>query len=363
VNAATGHWVAPANAPARRWAAGLTLVALAVALGAAVVVALGIGAYRIPAPEVLRILLGVFGDAATDDQATAVLTTIRAPRVVLAVLTGAGLAVAGALTQGLFRNPLADPALVGVSAGAALAAAVVIVLGNVWLPASMRVDAMGPYVLPIAAFGGSLAVTAIVYRIGLAHGVLSLPLTLLAGIAINAIAMAGVGLLIFVANDEQLRTLTFWNLGSLAAGSWRALLLVLPLVVVAIAWALRLAPALNALALGEAQAEHLGVDVDRTKRVAIVLTALATGSLVALTGVIGFVGLVAPHLVRLACGPDHRVVLPGSALLGALLVVLADLLARTAVVPAELPLGIVTALAGGPFFLFLLLRTRWIKGT
>ncbi len=363
MSVATDHWTAPGAMPARRVPAALALAALALALAVATVVALGVGAYRIAPAEVLRILSGLRTADGREDQAAAVLTTIRAPRLLLAMLTGAGLAVAGALTQGLFRNPLADPALVGVSAGAALAAAAVIVLGNAVVPASMRSDALAPYVLPLAAFAGSLAVTAIVYRIGRAHGVLSLPLTLLAGIAINAVAMAGVGLLIFAATDEQLRTLTFWNLGSLAAGTWRALAPVMPLVLGAIVLAIALAPALNALALGETRAEHLGVDVDRVKRRAIVLAALATGSLVALTGVIGFVGLVAPHLVRLACGPDHRVVLPGAALLGALLVVLADLAARTIVAPAELPLGIVTALVGGPFFLYLLLRTRWIRGS
>lgn len=362
MSAATEHWASPGPLGARRVPAALALGVLALALAAAVVLALGTGAYRIAPPEVLRILWGALTRDGAPEQAAAVLTTIRAPRVLLAVLTGAGLAVAGALTQGLFRNPLADPALVGVSAGAALAAAVVIVLGNVWVPTSVRIDALGPYVLPLAAFAGGLGVTALVYRIGCAYGVLSLPLTLLAGIAINAIAMAGVGLLIFVASDEQLRTLTFWNLGSLASGTWRAVLPVALLVALAIGLALRLAPALNALALGETRAEHLGVDVDRLKRNAIVLAALATGALVALTGVIGFVGLVAPHLVRLACGPDHRVVLPGAALLGAVLVVAADLVARTVVVPAELPLGIVTAMVGGPFFLVLLLRTRWIKG-
>lgn len=362
MSAATDHWSTPGAVRARRLPAVPAVATLAAALAVAIVFALGIGAYRIAPLGVLRILLGALMHTGADEQAAAVLTTIRAPRVVLGLLTGAGLAVAGALTQGLFRNPLADPALVGVSAGAALAAAVVIVLGNAWVPESMRTDAFGPYVLPLAAFAGSLAVTAIVYRIGRAHGALSLPLTLLAGIAINAIAMAGIGLLIFVATDEQLRTLTFWNLGSLAAGTWHAVLPVVPLVLLALAWAWRLAPALNALALGEVRAEHLGVHVDRVKREAIALAALATGALVALTGVIGFVGLVAPHLVRLACGPDHRVVLPGAALLGALLVVAADLAARTLVAPAELPLGIVTALAGGPFFLALLLRTRWVRG-
>lgn len=362
MSAATDPWVAP-SAGARRLPAGAVLAALAIALAIAVVAALGHGAFRIPPADVLAIVFALLGGGeAADAQQAAVLTAIRAPRVLLAVLTGAGLAVAGALMQGLFRNPLADPALIGVSAGAALAAATVIVLGNALSPAWLRGDALAPYLLPLAAFAGAVGVAALVYRIGRAHGVLSLPVTLLAGIAINAIAMAGVGLLIFVATDEQLRTLTFWNLGSLAGGTWRALLPVVPLVLLALVLALRLAPALNALALGEARAEHLGVDVARVKRAAIVLAALATGALVALTGVIGFVGLVAPHLVRLACGPDHRIVVPASALLGALLVVLADLAARTLVAPAEMPLGIVTALVGGPFFLYLLLRQRWAHG-
>jgi iron complex transport system permease protein len=347
---------------ARRLSAAAVLGTLAVALVAASVWALSSGAYRIAPGDVVRIVLAHAVGQGGQDQASLVLAAIRAPRVLLALLTGAGLAVAGALAQGLFRNPLADPALIGVSAGAALAAAVVIVLGNAWVPASMRIEALGPYVLPLAAFAGGLAVTALVYRVGRAAGWLSLPLALLAGIAVNAIAMAGIGLLIFVASDEQLRSLTFWNLGSLAAANWRVLAAVAPLVLAAIAAALALAPALNALALGEARAEHLGVAVERVKRSAIALTALATGALVALTGVIGFVGLVAPHLVRLVCGPDHRVLLPAAALAGALLVVLADLAARTVVAPAELPLGVVTALAGGPFFLALLLRERWVRG-
>lgn len=345
---------------ARRLPAPIVLSALAAALAVAAVLAIGHGAYRIPPLEVLRILgERVSGlPLGADPQQAAVLTAIRLPRVLLAVLTGAGLAVAGALMQGLFRNPLADPSLIGVSAGAALAAASVIVLGAAWLPGALREGAPAMFALPLAAFAGSLAVTALVYRIGRAHGQLSLPMTLLAGIAVNALAMAGLGMLIYLASDEQLRTLTFWNLGSLAAGTWPTLAAVAPLVVLALAAGWRLAAPLNALALGEARAEHLGVDVPRTKRFAIVLAALATGSLVAVTGVIGFIGLVAPHLVRLMCGPDHRIVLPGAALLGAVLMLAADMVARTIVSPAELPIGILTAALGAPFFLLLLLRRR-----
>ncbi len=345
---------------ARRLPASVVMPALALALALAVgaVLAIGHGAYRIAPADVLRILgERAFGLAlGADAQQAAVLTTIRPPRVLLAVLTGAGLAVAGTLMQGLFRNPLADPSLIRVSAGAALAAASVIVLGASWLPGPLRASALAATALPLAAFAGSLAVTVLVYRIGRAHGVLSLPITLLAGIAGNAMAMAGIGLLVYVASDEQLRTLAFWNLGSLAAGTWSTLAAVAPLVVLALAAAGRLASPLNALALGEARAEHLGVDVPRTKRRAIVLAALATGSLVSVAGVIGFVGLVAPHLVRLACGPDHRIVLPGAALLGAVRVLAADAVARTSVAPAELPIGILTAALGAPFFLLLLRR-------
>jgi len=335
----------------------VVLVGLALLLMAATLLALGHGAYRIAPADTVSILLSKLGaTAAVDPQQDAILSSIRAPRVMLALLTGAGLAVAGALMQGLFRNPLADPTLIGVSTGAALAAAAVIVLGATWLPGLSKL--LGLWTLPLAAFGGALLFTALVYRIGAGRGVLSLPVVLLAGIALNALAMAGVGFLSYLATDEQLRNLTFWTFGSLAGGTWAMLSAVAPLSLLAIALALTLARPLNALALGETQAGHLGVDVMRTKRIAIVLTALAVGSLVAVTGVIGFIGLVAPHAIRLACGPDHRVVIPGAALLGALLVVLADIAARTWVAPAELPIGILTAALGAPFFLALLLRRR-----
>lgn len=333
------------------------LVGLVLLLLAATVLALGYGAFRIAPADTLSILLSKLGfDVAIDPQANAIFTSIRAPRVVLALLTGAGLGVAGALMQGLFRNPLADPTLIGVSTGAALAAAMVIVLGATWLPGLSRV--LGTWTLPLTAFGGALLFTALVYRIGAQRGALSLPVVLLAGIALNALAMAGVGFLSYLATDEQLRNLTFWTFGSLASGTWPVLSAVAPLALLAVVLGLTLARPLNALALGETQAGHLGVDVVRTKRAAIVLTALAVGSLVAVTGVIGFIGLVAPHAIRLACGPDHRVVIPGAALLGALLVVLADVAARTWVAPAELPIGILTAALGAPFFLVLLLRRR-----
>lgn len=337
---------------------GAVLVGLAMLLVALTVFAIGHGAFRIPPLDVLRILAANTGlDVGTlDPRYVAVLNSIRLPRVILAVITGAGLAVAGALMQGLFRNPLADPTLIGVSSGGALAAAFVIVLGATWLPGVSRT--LGTWTLPLAAFIGALAVTMLVYRIGAAGGFLSLPSVLLAGIALNALAMAGVGFLSYIASDEQLRNLTFWNFGSLGGATWTMLGAVAPLALTATVAGIFLARPLNALALGEAQAMHLGVNVVVIKRAVVVLTALAVGSLVAATGVIGFIGLVAPHALRLACGPDHRIVLPGAALLGAVLVVIADALSRTIVSPAELPIGILTATLGAPFFLALLMRRR-----
>jgi len=354
----TGEPRAVVRRDRRRIPGGWLLAGLAATLSLATVVAIGYGAFRIEPAAVLRILAQLVGiDAGTvDPQQAMVLQAVRLPRVVLAIVCGAGLGMAGALMQGLFRNPLADPTLIGVASGGALAAAFVIVLGATVLPGLVRV--LGPWTLPVAAFIGALAVTFAIYRIGDAGGALSLPLVLLAGIAMNALAMAGVGLLSYLANDEQLRNITFWSFGSLGGATWTLLASVAPLALVAMALGATLARPLNALSLGEAQAGYVGVDVARVKRRAIVATALAVGALVAATGVIGFIGLVAPHAIRLASGPDHRVVLPGAALLGALLLVLADMLARTIVAPAELPIGILTAGLGAPFFLALLLRRR-----
>lgn len=342
----------------RRLPGTLVLAVLVLSTAALVVFGIGYGAYRIPALDVLRILGANAGldTGMLDTRQVAVLNSIRLPRVILAVVTGAGLAVSGALMQGLFRNPLADPTLIGVSSGGAFAAAFVIVLGATWLPGVSKM--LGPWTLPLAAFLGALVITLVVYRIGAAGGFLSLPSVLLAGIALNALAMAGVGFLSYLANDEQLRNLTFWNFGSLGGATWTMLAAVAPLALTATVAGIFLARPLNALALGESQASHLGVNVVLVKRTAIVLTALAVGSLVAATGLIGFIGLVAPHAIRLACGPDHRIVLPGAALLGAALMVIADALSRTVVAPADLPIGVLTAALGAPFFLALLLRRR-----
>lgn len=325
------------------------LALLGLLLLATLLWAAGQGAYSLPLSALPGVLLGVDG---AERGAELVFFNIRLPRLVLGLAAGAGLGLAGALMQGLFRNPLADPGLIGVSSGAALAAGVSIVMGSLWFPDLPR--ALGSWTLVLMAFVGGLSVTVLIYLLSRGEGGTRVGLMLLAGIAVNALAGAGLGLLNFLATDEQLRNLQFWLLGSLGGARWSAVALVGAITLIAGGAGLGLARALNALALGEAQAVLLGVPVERVKRIAILVTALAVGAVTATTGIIGFIGLVAPHMVRLLAGPDHRWVLPGSALLGAVLVLLADAVARTLMQPAELPLGVLTAAVGVPFFLLLL---------
>jgi iron complex transport system permease protein len=286
----------------------------------------------------------------------AVLLDIRLPRLVLGLLVGAALAVGGAVMQGLVRNPLADPGLVGVGAGAGLGAALAIVLGGL-LPAGVQAVA-GLHAVPLAAFAGGWAVTVLLYRVSTRAGQTSVATMLLAGIALGALAGALTGVLIYAADDRQLRDLTFWGLGSLAGASWTKVMTAAPVIIVALVGAPFLARALNGFALGEATAAHLGVPVQRAKSLAVLIVAAATGAAVAVSGGIGFIGIVVPHLLRLAIGPDHRFLLPAAALMGAALLVLSDILARLVIAPAELPIGIVTAVLGAPVFLWILLRRR-----
>ncbi|WP_240702058.1 FecCD family ABC transporter permease [Trinickia terrae] len=339
----------------RRRAASVMLAALAVLLTASMLAAVCIGAYRVTPIEVLTALAADPANTQNEalQQIRSVILNIRLPRVLLAVLVGIGFGAAGSALQALFRNPLADPGLIGVSSGAALGASTLIVLGPLLFAAPA---ALGW--LPVAAFAGALAVAALVYRLATSRGRLALPLLLLAGIAINALTGAAIGLLTYVADDAQLRSLTFWSLGSLGGAQWGMLGAVLPLGLLGTAWLYRQRNALNALQLGETEALHLGVPVYAVKHSVLVASAMCVGALVSCTGAIGFIGLVAPHCVRLACGPDQRVVMPGAMLLGASLTVLADLAARTLAAPAEVPLGILTALLGAPFFLALLWKSR-----
>ncbi|OLU19524.1 ABC transporter permease [Pseudomonas sp. PA1(2017)] len=333
-------------------------VALGLLLALALWLSLALGPVSLPLGDTLRAALRLAGLPLADDglqQAELILGQIRMPRTLLGLAVGAVLALCGVAMQGLFRNPLADPGLIGVSSGAALGAAIAIVGGAAMggMP-----ELFAPYLLSLCAFLGGLVVTALVYRLGRRNGQTSVTTMLLAGIALNALAFACIGLFTYLADDATLRTLTFWNLGSLNGASY-ARLWPLLLVTLAVAlWLPRRAQALNALLLGESEARHLGVAVERLKRELVFCTALGVGAAVAAAGMIGFIGLVVPHLVRLLVGPDHRVLLPASALAGASLLLLADLFARLILSPAELPIGIVTALIGAPFFLYLLLRGR-----
>ena len=337
----------------------LVLALLTMLCAVVCVVATSHGAVSLPYDTLLRLLalkLGVGSPDALPAAAEAILWSIRIPRVVMALLVGAGLAMAGAALQGIFRNPLADPGLIGVSSGAALGAVFTIV-GLGWL-LPQGTTAVAPWLLPAVAFCGGGATTWVVYRLATRDGRTDVATLLLAGIAINAISGALLGVLIFLADDAQLRSVTLWMLGSLASPPSQLLLWVGVPIAVGATLLVRHAEALNAFLLGERQAGHLGVDVGATRRTVVVASSLMVGAAVAFTGIIGFVGLVVPHLLRLIVGPDHRLLLPASALLGAALLTFADLLARTIAAPMEVPIGILTSLVGGPFFLALLLRAR-----
>ncbi len=331
--------------------AGLTLACLLLTI-----VAIGQGAIPIAPGRVAEILMArLTGDTSLlEGRDVLVVLNIRLPRVLLGLLVGAGLAVSGALMQGLFRNPLADPGLVGVSSGAGLAAAATIVLGDRFLAGTMMKLPFAA--LPFGAFCGGLITTLALYLISTRGGRTSVATMLLAGVALGAMAGALTGLLSFISDDRQLRDLTFWSLGSLGGASWTKLSVVAPIILPLLLLMPLLARGLNGLMLGEAEAYHLGIPVQRIKALAILLVALAVGASVASAGMVGFVGIVVPHLIRLSVGPDHRLLLPLSALGGAMLLVGADIVARLIVVPAELPIGIVTATIGAPFFLWLLLR-------
>lgn len=332
----------------------LVFAGLGVLVLVAILLSLGLGAVRIAPARVLEILTPGAAEAGRDGL---VVLNIRLPRTLLGLMVGAGLAVSGALMQGLFRNPLADPALVGVSAGAGLAAAV-IVLGDRLL-AGLGLPGPLPYAaLPVAAFLGGLGATLGLYRIATRAGRTSVATLLLAGIALGALSGALTGLLVYASDDRQLRDLTFWSLGSLGGATWTKVWATAPALLPVLVLVPFLGRGLNALVLGEAEAFHLGVPVERLKRLAILLVAVAVGAGVAASGVIGFVGLVVPHALRLVVGPDHRRLLPASALLGGAFLVLADVAARLVVAPAELPIGIVTAFVGAPVFLWLLLGRR-----
>lgn len=329
----------------------------------AVLAGCGFGAVTISPWDWGQILLAPIGatELATAEleMKAGVLWNLRLPRVICGLLVGAGLALAGAAMQGLFRNPLADPALIGVSSGAALGASIGIIAFG-YLQVLLGSFALsGTLIIAGMAFVGGFLAAIMVQRMGQHGGRTAVATMLLAGIAINALCGACTGLMLFLADDNQLRDITFWMLGSLGAATWTLAGGMAVVTLFMLGWLMRQAGAFNALLLGEAEANHLGYEVERFKRRAVFLTALLVGLAVSFTGVIGFVGLVVPHLIRLAAGADHRFLFPASALLGGTLLVLADTICRN-LGPAELPIGIITAILGAPFFLYLMRRQRWV---
>ena len=341
--------------PARRRGATV-LIWAAVGLLIAFIASFAVGPLRLPPMEVLQAIgvkLGLADPASVSTRDLAVVWQLRIPRALLGAMVGAALAMAGASLQGLFGNPLADPGIVGVTQGAALGAVSAIVLGA---------GAYGVWTLPLAAFagaGGAITLTYLLARPGQGTGTATL---LLVGIAIAAFCSAMIGFLTYIASESELQSLVFWQMGSLAQADWMDVVAVAPVFVLGTIALLRLATPLDMLALGERQAQHLGLDVKRTRLKLIAFSALLVGAAVAFAGSIGFVGLVVPHVVRLLVGPGHRWLLPVSGVAGALLIVVADTAARTLDPPSEIPLGLFSAALGAPFFLWLVMRQRHRSG-
>lgn len=334
------------------------LMVFAVVLAVATMV---IGPYHVDFLQVWEIVLHHLVGTKTDATVAEdlVVWTIRFPRAIAAFVVGAALAISGAVMQGMFRNPLADPGLIGVSAGASVMAAFGIVLAGIWFREMSEV--LGFWLIPILAFGGGTIVTFFIYSVSLTPRGVSVVTMLLAGIAINAMVGAISGTLTFVATDTQLRDMAFWSLGSLGGVSWKFMPVIAVLAVVCVIMT-RLAKGLNALLLGEAEARHVGIDTRLLNRRCIVLTALAVGFSVSVAGPIAFVGIVVPHLLRLVMGPDHRFLLPNCIMLGGCLMLFSDILAKTLFPPAELPIGIITASVGAPFFLYILIKNKKSMG-
>ncbi len=340
----------------RRARAGALLLGLTIALVVLVVVAGASGAFRVTPAEVLGSVLHRLGlpwgtppDALGED----VLWQIRFPRVALTVLVGGSLGCAGALMQGTFSNPLAEPGIIGVSSGAALGAVVIIVSG---------LAPFGTWSITAAAFAGGVATVFLVYAASRQDGRTEVITMVLTGIALNALTGAVLGLLTYFSDDAQLRSITFWTLGSMAQATWPKVAVVAPLAIGGMVLAPLFSRRLDLLALGDRPARHLGVDVEGTRRTVLVLVAVLTASAVAVSGQVLFIGLVVPHLVRMVAGPGHRLLVPASGLAGATILVAADLAARTIAAPAEVPLGVLTALVGSPFFFWQLRRMRSRQG-
>ena len=338
----------------KRRRATVVILVLAVTFVCCVVVAASFGAVAIPFGEVIRMLIarlpGVSLVPSWSEQAEANIFQIRLPRVVTAVVVGAALAAAGAVFQGLLRNPMADPYIIGTSGGAALGATIALLL-------PIQVIWYGFTLVPLAAFAGALIAVLMVYRIARVGPRTPITTLLLSGFATSSM-MSAVMSFFMVISGRTLHQVILWTMGGVTASGWPQLQIVTPLILAGMLLAYFLAGDLNAFLLGEEQAAHLGVNVERRKLILLMLGSLLTGAAVSVSGLVGFIGLVVPHVARLIFGPDHYLLLPASALLGSLFLVLADLLARVLMAPAEIPVGIITAMIGAPFFIYLLRQSK-----
>ncbi|KAF7765080.1 iron complex transport system permease protein [Pseudoalteromonas citrea] len=341
----------PVGSAKRMLVSGLLIVCFMIGL-----ISLAIGGVDISLSQLVDILS--YKEA--NSLQNAVIWEIRLPRLVLTMAVGAGLAASGAAMQAIFRNPLADPGLIGITSGAALGAIATIVLGNSLL--STFSESYGIYAVPIGAFLGCLVICTLIYKLSSQGNQFTIISLLLAGIAINAIVSAFIGILTLISSDAELRDLTFWGMGSLAGNNFKMIIPSLVVISVCCLFFFKMAKPLNIYLLGEQQARHLGVNVTALKKQAFIYTALCIGASVSLTGMIGFVGFIVPHIMRLLMGPDHRYLMPASILGGAILLSLADILARTLILPSELPIGLITSAIGGPFFLVMLLKTYQSRG-
>lgn len=330
----------------RRRSGSLVLAALALALFAATVLGTLIGTVPVAWSDAIAAMLG----QPVDNQTRIIVVDLRLPRVLLGVFVGASLGVGGAAMQALLRNPLADPYIFGVSSGAAVGSAVAIAAGFA---------AFGAFSFPAAAFAGAILATLLVYQVAKSSGRLPAETMLLAGLAIGSLLAAVASFIIFLDARRHVN-IVFWMLGSFNQASWAQVGAVGVIALFAVAAVIWRSRALNAMLFGDEGAATLGVEVERTKMVVLFLVALLTAGAVAFAGIIGFVGVIVPHAMRLVVGPDHRRLLPASALFGGLLLVLCDLIARSVIPPTELPVGILTAFLGAPFFVYLLRRARGV---
>ncbi|MFD2178134.1 FecCD family ABC transporter permease [Veronia pacifica] len=324
------------------------------ALYVAVVSSVTLGPMDISFVDSLKALLPM--ETSLPTHIEVIIQQVRLPRTLLALSVGAILAMCGTVMQGLFRNPLADPGIIGVSAGASLGAAfAVIIFGSLAAESAMLLK-FGT--VPVFAFIGGAVTTLLIYRLGSGPTGTSVTVMLLAGVAVAALAGAGIGLMTYFADDQALRDFTMWTMGALSGASWPGLVLAFTTLFILFFCFRRDAAKLNALLLGEAEARHLGINIQSLKRNLIILTAIGVGVTVSLSGMIGFIGLIVPHLGRIFTGPDHRSLLPVSMILGALLLLIADMISRTIAAPMDMPVGIVTAILGAPFFIGLLAKQR-----